>query len=58
MQQQSTSFTVMSTTGYDARRLANASLSAIALSRKLVLLTRNHRDLVKVPGLLIEDWTV
>ncbi|MEH1820388.1 MAG: hypothetical protein V7L31_15135 [Nostoc sp.] len=47
-QQQSTSFTVMSTTGY----------SAIALSRKLVLLTRNHRDFNKIPGLLIEDWTV
>ncbi|MCC5622577.1 hypothetical protein [Nostoc sp. CHAB 5715] len=26
----------------------------IPLSRKLVLLTRNHRDLGKVPGLLIE----
>jgi hypothetical protein len=33
-------------------------LFGVALSRKLVLLTRNHRDLGKVPGLLIEDWTV
>ncbi|MBW4429468.1 MAG: hypothetical protein KME50_35150 [Nostoc desertorum CM1-VF14] len=33
----------MSTTGY----------LAIALSRKLVLLTRNHRDLGKVPRLLM-----
>ncbi|MBD2505965.1 hypothetical protein H6G91_01545 [Nostoc muscorum FACHB-395] len=41
-------FTAISTTGY----------SAIALSRKLVLLTRNHRDFSKIPGLLIEDWTV
>jgi len=30
----------------------------IALSRKLVLLTRNHRHFSKVPELLIEDWTV
>ncbi|MEH2108265.1 MAG: hypothetical protein V7K43_18845 [Nostoc sp.] len=40
--------TAMSTTRY----------SAIALSCKLVLLTRNHRDFSKIPGLLIEDWTV
>ncbi|MEH2201903.1 hypothetical protein [Nostoc sp.] len=42
----------MSTSG------VGTSLSAIALSRKLVLLTRNHRDLGRVHGLLIEDWTV
>ncbi|WP_083862851.1 hypothetical protein [Calothrix sp. PCC 7507] len=47
-QQQSTSFAAISTTGY----------SAIALSCKLVLLTRNHRDFSKIPELLIEDWTV
>ncbi|MEH2241921.1 hypothetical protein [Nostoc sp.] len=45
--QQSTSFTAMSTTGY-----------AYALSRKLVLLTRNHQDFSKIPGLLIEVVTV
>ncbi|QLE44651.1 type II toxin-antitoxin system VapC family toxin [Nostoc sp. C052] len=33
-------------------------LFGVALSRKLVLLTRNHQDLGKVPGLLIENWTV
>ncbi|GAX45384.1 hypothetical protein NIES4075_64050 [Tolypothrix sp. NIES-4075] len=37
--------------------LAQSAVS-IALSRKLVLLTRNHRDFSKVPALLIDDWTV
>ncbi|WP_193372253.1 hypothetical protein [Nostoc punctiforme] len=33
-------------------------LFGVALSRKSVLLTRNHRDLGKLPGLLIEVVTV
>jgi tRNA(fMet)-specific endonuclease VapC len=33
-------------------------IAAIAISRNLVLLTRNVADFNKIPGLAIEDWTM
>jgi tRNA(fMet)-specific endonuclease VapC len=33
-------------------------IAAIALANQLILLTRNVRDFSRVPGLVIDDWTV
>jgi tRNA(fMet)-specific endonuclease VapC len=33
-------------------------IAALALSRSLVVLTRNLRDFSRVPGLITEDWTI
>ena len=33
-------------------------LAATALSRNLIMVTRNRQDFCKAPGLIIEDWTI
>ncbi|WP_265276229.1 hypothetical protein [Nostoc sp. KVJ3] len=48
--------------GLRAQRVRIATMdlriASIALSRSLVLLTRNTSDFSKVPNLMTQDWTV
>jgi tRNA(fMet)-specific endonuclease VapC len=48
--------------GFSSLRIRGGTMdrriAAIAVSRNLVLLTRNRSHFVAVPGLVVEDWTV
>jgi tRNA(fMet)-specific endonuclease VapC len=33
-------------------------IAAVALTNQLILLTRNHKDFSRVPGLRIDDWSI
>ena len=48
--------------GLKSLRLRTATMdlriAATALSRGLILLTRNRSDFAGIPGLVVEDWTV
>jgi tRNA(fMet)-specific endonuclease VapC len=37
---------------------ADLKIGAIALAHNLTVLTRNRRDFARIPGLVIDDWSV
>ena len=41
----------------DKRIQQDLKIAAIALANHKILLTRNSRDFIKIPNLLMEDWT-
>jgi tRNA(fMet)-specific endonuclease VapC len=58
-------YDAMAATQFDALRAAgirvgtmDLRIAAIALSRQFVVLSRNLVDFTRVPGLLVEDWTL